>query len=193
MTNKRSVCGVGYLGEGAHTPRVGGKKSKVYEVWSSMLRRCYLPTYRKRLPTYDGCTVHPVWHNFQTFAAWYESQPKEDGWQLDKDILSSGDKVYSPDTCTIIPRALNALLTGSKTTSNGLPAGVTKHNTGYRARLSVNSKTCRLGTYRTPQDAFVAYKVAKESNIRLVAEENKHLLSPRVYETLLKYEVSDGS
>lgn len=193
MTNKRSSCGVGYLGEGPYTTRVGGKKSKAYEVWSSMLKRCYLPTYRKRLPTYEACIVHPIWHNFQTFAAWYESQPKEEGWQLDKDILSTGDKIYSPDTCTLVPRALNSLITENKTTRNGLPTGVTKHKTGYRARVSINSKTIRLGTYKTPQEAFVAYKIAKESNVKLVAEENKDFIEPRVYAALLKYEVLNGS
>ena len=39
--------GVGYLGEGKYKPFLNGKTTDEYDVWSSMIKRCYDPKYQK--------------------------------------------------------------------------------------------------------------------------------------------------
>lgn len=92
---KPAVCGVGYRGEGPHN---SVENEEVYKTWASMLWRCYSSKAGN-----NGCTVHPDWHNFQTFAQWYAANhPKfgHSGFEIDK----QGAKVYGPDTCKFSTR-----------------------------------------------------------------------------------------
>ena len=44
-----SVYGVGVLGT-KYSPSINGVKTKEYELWKSMLKRCYSDTYQKKTP-----------------------------------------------------------------------------------------------------------------------------------------------
>lgn len=101
--NKPSVFGLGYIGQGEYESGTTGKIYKNYNTWSAMLARCYKPSQQE---SYIGCTVCKEWHNFQNFAKWFEENYVE-GWALDKDILISGNRVYSPETCCFVPSEIN--------------------------------------------------------------------------------------
>ena len=101
-----SVFGVGYVGDGEFKTKIADKHTKIYQTWSSMLRRCYDKKYQARQPTYIGCSVCDEWHNFQVFAEWMSKQDYE-GKHLDKDIRTKGNKVYSPDNCMFVMQAEN--------------------------------------------------------------------------------------
>jgi hypothetical protein len=122
--NHPTVWKVGYLGEGKYISREGGKLTVVYLKWSNMLERCYSEEYHKKQPTYIGCSVDERWHNFQVFAKWFEENYIE-GYELDKDILLKGNKIYSPETCCFVPKEINLLFKGHK---NGkiYPPGVNR-------------------------------------------------------------------
>ena len=92
------VCGIGFSGEGEYS---GIKDKAAYKCWESMLYRCYDVITLKASANYEGCTVCTEWHNFQTFAKWYYKFFKT-GYQLDKDKLVRGNKLYSPKTCCFI-------------------------------------------------------------------------------------------
>lgn len=47
----------------------------------------------------------------------------------------------------------------------------------------------RLGEYSKPEEAFRAYKVAKEEQIKEVAEEWKSTISPELYDAMHKWVV----
>jgi len=47
-----------------------------------------------------------------------------------------------------------------------------------------------LGYFTTPEEAFQVYKLAKEAQIKAVAEKWKHLLDERVYLALMAYEAN---
>ena len=46
-----------------------------------------------------------------------------------------------------------------------------------------------MGTYNTSEEAFNAYKQAKEAYIKEVAEKWKDKIDPRVYDALVSYQV----
>ena len=102
----RSVYGVGYIGEGNHIIIQNKKVSLSYEVWSEMLARCYLEERKHLHPAYFGIvTVCDEWQCYHRFADWYEEHTYEcEGrLHLDKDILYPGNKIYSPETCILVP------------------------------------------------------------------------------------------
>ena len=68
--------------------------------------------------------------------------------------------------------------------------GVTKYRNKFKAQLNKGiGKSISLGTYDTPEEAFLAYKKAKEAYIKEVAEEYKGKIDNRLYEALMNYEV----
>lgn len=95
------VHGVGYFGKGLYVANKNGKDSSSYKCWVGMLERCYSKKQRHRNTTYADCTVAEVWHNYQQFASWYDDNYPQDGlkYQLDKDKLVEGNRIYSPEAC----------------------------------------------------------------------------------------------
>lgn len=77
-----------------------------YSAWKSMIERCYSTKCQEKYPTYIGCSVSDEWLTFSNFKSWMEKQDW-DGKQLDKDLLFEGNKVYSPETCIFVSRAVN--------------------------------------------------------------------------------------
>lgn len=184
-----SVYGIGFMGVGEHPASVNGKDTPAYKTWSSMLRRCHCPKLHARKPTYANCSVHPNWHNFQVFAEWFERQYFATCWHLDKDLIVEGNKIYSADNCVFVPSQLNTLLTDCGNARSDLPQGVSPNGKGYLAKLRIDGKRHSLGTYATPEEAFQVYKKAKEANVKRMAEQYKFLIDPRVYDSLMRYEV----
>lgn len=191
------VQGVGEYTRGVYKCCINGKKTKEYVLWHCMLIRCYSSVFHGRSPSYIGCTVCPEWHNFQVFAEWCNNQvgfntldDKGKVYHLDKDILVKGNKVYSPSNCVFVPVELNILLI-TKLESNGLPKGVhwsTLRNK-YVAQLKIKNKTKGVGRFDTIEDAFAAYKIAKELYIKEVLYTYKDAIDPRAYQALLNYKV----
>lgn len=110
---KPSILGVGFIGDGKHKSRINGKNSKAYQVWKSMIFRCYCKKAQVKSPSYIGCSVTKEWHNFQVFAKWFYQNHIE-GYQIDKDIKVEGNRVYSPDTCLFVSVADNVAKANAK-------------------------------------------------------------------------------
>jgi hypothetical protein len=183
-----TVYGVGYLGVGKHQTQLNGVRSKIYYAWNNILERCYSKRLQIRKSTYIGTTIYKEWECFQTFAKWYQENYIED-FQLDKDILVKGNKVYGPETCCFVPREINNLFTNRKAERGNLPLGVGEFNGKYRASLSVAGVSTYLGTFKNPKEAFQRYKTAKEFHIKVIAEKWKSIIAQNVYQTLVNYEV----
>ena len=60
---------------------------------------------------------------------------------------------------------------------------------GFKAQINYNGFLKHVGLFDNPQDAFMAYKVAKEAQIKLVAMQYKDVLKPAVYESLMNWEI----
>lgn len=95
----------------------------IYQIWKSLLQRCYSPNWQEANHTYVECTVEESWLLFSNFRDWVVRQDWE-GNQLDKDILFLGNKHYSEDTCVFISQELNKFLTESTKAKGEYPTGV---------------------------------------------------------------------
>lgn len=169
-------------------------KENSYTIWHSMIRRCYSEVYQKSKPTYKECKVSNDWLLHSNFKRWYDSNYIED-WQLDKDLLSGNMKLYSEETCCFLPSSLNSLIIKQKK-SGDLPEGVyfKKTNGKYVAQLSQYSKLKRESGYiclhHDPEYCFNKYKEFKEAKIKELTNKYKDLLSNKVYNALLLFEVT---
>lgn len=185
------VKGFGIYEQGEFAGTEGGKQTRGYCQWNAMIQRCYCAKVRARTPTYTGCSVAEEFRRFQDFMRWATVQAGygAESAQLDKDLLVKGNRVYGPDLCLYIPRELNIVLTNSAAARGDLPIGVHVYQGAYRAGLSVGGKTKHLGTFATPEEAFIAYKNEKEANIKRLAEKYKEVLDQRAYVALQCYQV----
>jgi len=108
-----TVYGVGFMGDGDYKSKVKGKDTKLYQTWVNMLERCYSDKLQVRCPTYIGCSVNQIWHNFQNFAEWFELNYIK-GYHLDKDIKINGNKIYSPENCLFVSHEENNIKAQAK-------------------------------------------------------------------------------
>jgi hypothetical protein len=171
----------------------GGRCDPLYKKWNGMMQRCYNPKNKINNPAYEACTSSETFRHFSKFKSWYYSQIgcKQEGWHLDKDILIKGNKVYSEDTCCIVPPEINVALANNKSVRGSFPQGVIYNSTKtrYRARIQRGDKWESLGTYDTPEEAFYVYKQAKEAHIKSLAEKWKDKIDHRVYEALMNWAI----
>ena len=192
----KTVHGIGYLGKGKYKRK---DYKKIYDTWGDMLRRCYDPYFINKNLAYKDCFVCEEWHNFQNFAEWWEENVyncNNERMHLDKDILVKGNKIYSPQTCLIVPQIINQLFVKPRI-KNNLPIGVGLFNnkkTGQNylvSRCTVNGhpKTLGYSSLDKPFQAFTIYKRFKESYIKQIADEYKNLIPQKLYDALYKYEV----
>ena len=113
---KPSVAGVGFIGVGEYEYKIDKKNNKEYELWRSIIKRCYLNSFHEKHPSYKSITVCKEWHNYQNFAKWYHNNfpyhIKGIKFELDKDLLQEGieNKIYSPSTCVFLPKKVNLFL-----------------------------------------------------------------------------------
>lgn len=190
--------GVGIYERGKYVCKVKGLHTKEYKLWFAMLTRCYSKIYHDKEASYTDCEVSENFSNFQYFAEWCNRQigfglPE---YQLDKDILVRGNKIYSEDNCVFVPREINNQFTLSGKARGEFPLGVYRDLTGrdlkpFKSVCKTYDKLNQkcLGRFDTPEEAFYAYKPAKEATIQYYANKWKDQIDPRAYAALMNYEV----
>lgn len=165
-----------------------------YHKWEDMIKRCYSDYKRK---TYIGCSVCNEWLCYKNFKEWYNENywcVEKDKMCLDKDILVKGNKIYSPETCVIVPNRINVLFIKSNKTRGKFPIGVSYHNKKkkYTSNCYVKGTSYEIGLFNNPIDAFYAYKKFKENYIKQIADEYKFKYKNfpnNLYDAMYKYEV----
>ena len=184
-----SFFGVGYLGEQQ-------VDKTCFPIWQGMIGRCYNEKRRNYYHTYQDCVVSEAFKNFTNFYEWCHNQvgfnekdDKNKPFELDKDLLFKGSKVYSEDTCVFLPKEINSMLTHRKKSRGDYPVGVMLEKGKFRAMICTNGIGRRLGSFDSVTEAFNAYKQAKESYIKEVADRWKDRIDPRAYEALYNYTV----
>lgn len=167
-----------------------------YDIWSKMLQRCYDKKYQAKHPSYIGCLVAPIWHTFSNYLKWYRENQVE-GWQVDKDVLQQGNRVYSPDTCCFLPRELNSLFTCERKNKYGRGVQFISRRNKFRVHITLGCKVKRIGYFDSAEEASQVYLELKEAYVRDYAtnlyKEGK--ITERVYLALLRYDfakMNDG-
>ena len=204
-----SVYGYGYLGVDKNgnvsKARVlkDGKWCSTWEhnKWQSMLCRCFDDKYKEKRPTYKDATCCDRWLCFANFLEDLGILKQEYNWnegeklQLDKDILNKNNKIYSLENCILVPQWINLLFVKNDANRGDYPIGVRYHKGAkkYQARCNINGKNTGIGYYSTPEQAFNAYKTAKEQEIKRIANEcvSKGYIAQdsRLYNAMISYQV----
>ena len=191
-----SIFGVGILGT-----KYSSKKDKVivkeYRVWYDMLQRCYDDKYKKEHPTYQNAICCNEWLNYENFYEWIHSQKnfekwlKGERWAIDKDILVKHNRIYSPDTCCLVPQNVNSLFITNKKVRGSLPIGVIKLKNGFRASCKnpFTNKNQWIDLCETEICAFQQYKTFKENIIKQIAqiEYDKGNIIEKCYQAMMNY------
>ena len=188
-----SVCGVGAIGN-KYPSTINGVHTKEYALWADMLRRCYSDSFKKKQPTYEGCEVSNKFKSYEYFYEWCNKQIGfgVKGWQLDKDLLIKGNKVYSENTCVFTPSEINSLLINCTATRGEHLIGVCWSKTANAFKATVRKSKGKqeyLGCFKTELEAFKAYKKAKEAIVKEQAEKWKSQIDIRAYNALMNYQV----
>lgn len=176
----RSFYGVGFIGQGEYSSSENSKSTKAVVAWADMLKRCYNENFLVEYPTYVGCKVEESWHNFQNFAAWHSINYVA-GWQLDKDLLSEGDKIYSEKTCCYLPQQLNLAIASLAMDNSGVSCDPRNKVPTYNARY----KTKSLGTFKTEEEARDVYNIHCLQKFEELVTSYKDLVKPEILEKLL--------
>ena len=193
------VCGAGF-NDKTRPARVDGKIVKEYQLWKSMLNRCFSEEYQTRYPTYKGCNVSDNFLNYSYFYDWCHEQvgfgkvdDKGRIWCLDKDLLLIGNKTYSETTCVFVPQEVNKFFTDCGNARGDYPVGVCFHKASgkFNAYCAVNGKPKQLGYFDTPQEAFVVYKPFKEALCKQLALKWQPEIDHRVFEVMMNWSVVD--
>ena len=193
---EKRYFGVGYLGEGKYKVSENRKLTDEFKIWHGMLQRCYDPKYHEKEPTYKDCILEDYLLNFQHMAEWidknyYEVQGEQ--MHLDKDILCKGNKIYSPETCCFVPNEINTIFNKHKNKRCKLGVcGVFRKGNRFYSVVSMFGRNVSLGGYESIEEAKSAYKDARETYIKRVAEMWKEKLSTNVYNALINYEKADS-
>lgn len=193
----------GFFGDGPYTKH---GYPKTYTTWYKILYRLDedIQKSTSKNAAYAGTTIDENWLNFQVFADWYvnyvsELNPKYfTEYQIDKDILTwdTGIKRYSPETCCIVPEAINLACSnyGRERTVEDLPIGVHCNGTGgksFSINISMYGKSPYLGTFSTSEEAFKVYKMNKEQYLKELADfyYNENAIKLDVYKALYNIDI----
>lgn len=184
------VFGVG-VNDGKYRSKVLGKTLKEKNLWVAMLSRCYREKHLNIAPTYCGCSVSENFKSYSYFYEWCQNQIGfgKKNFALDKDCLFKGNKVYSEDTYVFLPRPLNNLTTLRGEDRGNYPLGVCASGDRFLVQCLRKPSSRFVGYFDTIEEAFSAYKQAKESYIKTQAEKWKAHIDPRAYAALMAYEV----
>lgn len=177
LSRRKPVCGVG-------NNDVLGYDRKDYYLWYNVVRRGTVP-----LKNYDKVKCHKDWLTFSNFL---KDLPlidnfimrEKQGWELDKDLLSDDNKIYSKDTTCFLPREINASIAIGEDEYNITGVMFDKEINKFFAYVVLDGKRRRFGSFTTIKDAHNKYVELKRGEVLRLAEKYKSNLTDRVYDAL---------
>ena len=190
-TSKPTVYGVGYLSEDSKTRDENGKVLKEYSIWKRMLERCYDSKSQRNRSSYIGCEVSENFKSFEYFSNWCRNQIGfNKDFELDKDLLVSNNKIYSEENCVFLPKLINSSIAKRGNKKYGeMGVRVRENSKKFKAEIRCSSIDRHLGVFDSREQAFLAYKSARENYVKKLAEEWRSEIDPRAYNALMNFEV----
>lgn len=169
----RSVHGEGYLGEGQYR-----RDSHEYSLWKAMLQRVHT------MSNYSEVRVSERWTCLQHFGKDINRMENygQSDFQLDKDLLFPGNKVYSRSKCCFIPREVNAALTSLLVSKE---SGVFQTRSGkWEVKLYEFGKQIGRQVFSDVETAKVFRMKHKVDYLKRLANKYKDELPPLGYRNL---------
>ena len=181
-SQKRGICNIG-----VNDVR-NSNSTKAYGVWDDLIARCCDEEYKQKHRCYKDVKICEEWLTFSVFKKWFDENYVE-GWQLDKDMIERGNKIYSPSTCCFLPRELNNVYKRNLS-GRALPQCCRLTKSGkYIVTIKSQKQRIHIGTFDSVDEAFMAYKTKKEQIIRDTARKYEDKLDKRVLNALLNFEI----
>lgn len=171
---------------------------KAREKWLGMKERC------SKNAAYLDVTIREDWLDFSNFEKWFRDQVNNGWyhttWEIDKDIIGKGTRIYSPDHCAFVPKPINTLFSKAFNRRNNYSSSRGAHRVmssngedfGYDifcAKIVYDGKVIFHEEFDYELFAFFEYKWAFEKFIQEKAEELKDKLNPKMYDALMSYRV----
>lgn len=160
---------------------------KEYNIWSNIVSRCNRG-YAK---------LHEDFYTFDSWLGWAKEQKgfmEKDGndniFQLDSDLFSTDEKMYSPNTCVFIPREINGICKPNMIRS-GLPRGVFPLGgkvKSYKVSIRIDGITKHIGNYKTIEEASAVSKQARLDRVVHLEIKYNGVVDSKVFEELRKDE-----
>jgi len=148
-----------------HGDTVLGVVHPIYRAYRHMIERCYKPN-TKQFHNYGGAgvTVCDEWRNdYLAFKKWSIENGWKKGLEIDKDILSSGDKIYSPSTCMWVTHAENCkhrIAPVGATKIKGITQDKRKiPNKSFFGQKTIKGKKYSTTYFNTAQEAKIALDI----------------------------------
>lgn len=135
-----------------------------YEMWCSMLARCYSEAYRRRFKTYNRVTCCLAWQKFSGFLNWLLDQPYNSGFQLDKDLLSQGTE-YNSENCILVPQWVNKITVDAKAARGEFSLGVRIRGSRFIASVCVGDGVQISKSFGDPDGASDWYYTKKREYV----------------------------
>lgn len=169
----------------------------IYYRWKLMLNRCYSKKYEGRNKCYETVEVCKNWWKISGYKKsidrmFNSDKLSDNDFVVDKDILNKSNKIYSEETCCIVPKEINAVFIRPLKTKGQFPTGVhfRKDINKYVSRITMYGKRTELGKFDTILEAFNVYKEAKENHVKNLANKWRGKIDEKVYHALLNWEIN---
>ena len=171
-------------------PSIGGARVRcpAYSAWCEVIKRGYCSKYKAKYPTYEGVVVCNNWLEFSNFREWFINN-HIDSYELDKDLLFVGNRVYSPKFCVFVPNWVNAFTTDCSANRGDYKIGVhwDISNNSFRSRCS-NPKTKKrehLGLFKTEHEAYNAW-LKRKLELALELKPEMDIIDLRIYTNIVE-------
>ena len=169
----------------------GGKVKKrcpLYMDWYDIVRRGNSALLKSRCPTYADCSVSEDWRYFMDYREWVLNVQPNKQWSKctpDKDLLLTGNKVYSPETVVYIDTHVNTFLLNSTGSRGECMLGVSRVRGKFAAQCNnpFSDIARHLGYFDSELEAHKAWQAKKHEYALQLADMQ---YDPRVAEALRK-------
>lgn len=156
----------------------------IYKKWYGLKART-TEMYIQSRPTYNDVVVCEEWYLYSNFVNWIKTLPFDMKYlgelHLDKDLKNTLGKIYSPDTCSLIPYYINDAIRISYGSRGTYPLGVSKEIVPenskrrkiYKASVRMFGKLKNLGRYETVNECHRAWQLGKIQYFNDIIEKYK--------------------
>lgn len=175
----------GWIGVGPYT-----YKHPAYIPWRNMILRCNARhDPQKRAAKDPDCRngMPLEWMDFQNFAAWWDAQHESKysssfKLQIDKELFCVWSRLYSPDTCALLPAKINILL---KYYDPAKGIKQRKRTSKWYLTSRKYGKRVARNAFDTMDEAYFARLDLIRAEVISIAAPIRHIFSERVYEQLV--------